>query len=146
MKAVDTNVLVPATMRTHPRHAAAGRLLADLAAGPEPWAIPWPCVYEYLRIVTHPRVFDPPLSPLEAWTVIEALRECPGLQLLAQTTRHASILEGLLAEARPTGNLIFDAQVAALCLEHGVSELLTADRDFMRFSRLRSRDPFTAGR
>jgi predicted nucleic acid-binding protein len=61
MRALDTNVLVQAEVVTSPFHAVARTLLSDLAEGRAPWAIPWPCVYEFLRVVTHPRIFHPPM-------------------------------------------------------------------------------------
>ncbi len=142
MRAIDTNVLVCAEMQTSSHHAGAYRIRKELAAGPLPWAIPWPCVYEFLRVVTHPRVFHPPLSLGTALQDLDSILSSPSLVLLSETHRHAKILDSVLRQSRATGNLIYDAHIAALCLEHGVSELLTGDRDFLRFSGLRVTDPF----
>jgi toxin-antitoxin system PIN domain toxin len=142
MRAVDTSVLVYAEMTTSRHHAAARRLLGALAEGARPWAIPWPCLYEFLRVVTHPRVFHPP-APLEiALADVSNLLASPSLVLLSETPRHADIMAGVLAHSGTVGNLVHDAHIAALCLEHGVSELLTGDRDFARFPGLRVEHPF----
>lgn len=142
MRALDTNVLVYAEIVTSPHHAVARRLVQDLAEGPAPWAIPWPCVYEFLRIVTHPRVYHPPMKVAVALTDLQAILASPSLLLLSETSRHADLMASLVAASGATGNLMHDAHIAALCVEHGVSELLTGDRDFARFSDLRTVNPF----
>jgi toxin-antitoxin system PIN domain toxin len=113
-----------------------------LAEGPVPWALPWPCVYEFVRVVTHPRVYHPPVPLDVALDDLAVILASPALVLLGETARHAEIMHALVRQAGATGNLIHDAHIAALCLEHGVTELLTGDRDFSRFPRLRVRDPF----
>jgi toxin-antitoxin system PIN domain toxin len=140
--AVDTNVLVYAVMKASPHHAAALKLVTSLAEGESPWAIPWPCVYEFVRVVTHPRLFRPPMALDDARADLRALLGSPSLSLLSETDRHAELLDSLLDGSRATGNLVHDAHVAALCREHGVRELLTADADFGRFKGLRVRNPF----
>jgi hypothetical protein len=140
--ALDTNVLVAARRRESRHHAAARRLLAGLAGGATPWAIPWPCLYEFLRVVTHPRVFRPPTPLGAALDDVLALTEAPGLSLLGAGPSHPAHLERLARAGQATGNLVFDVHVAALCVEHGVTELWTLDRDFARFPGLRTRDPF----
>jgi toxin-antitoxin system PIN domain toxin len=142
VQAVDTNVLVYAEMTASAHHAAARRVLGDLAEGPEPWAIPWPCVYEFLRIVTHPRVYHPPAPLGVALADLRSILASPTLLLLSETARHAEVMAGALEASRATGNLVHDAHIAALCLEHGVSELVTGDRDFSRFPGLRVHHPF----
>jgi toxin-antitoxin system PIN domain toxin len=142
MRAVDTNVLIYAEMTTSRHHAAARRVLRELAEDLRPWAIPWPCVYEFLRVVTHPRVYHPP-APLEvALADLRAILASPSLVLLGETARHAEVMAGVLEASGAAGNLVHDAHIAALCLEHGVSELLTGDRDFARFPGLRIENPF----
>lgn len=142
MQAIDTNILIYAEVESSERHGPALKLLQGLAEGALPWAIPWPCIYEFLRVVTHPRVFHPPV-PLEvALYDLKQILASPSLFLLAETERHPSVLDQILRQAGATGNLIHDAHIAALCLEHGVSELITGDRDFSRFKDLRTVNPF----
>lgn len=141
MQAVDTNVLVYSEIVTSAHHATARRLLTALAEGPRKWAIPWPCVYEFLRVVTHPRVFSPPVPLDLALDDLGQILASPTLVLLSETERHAEVMESVVRGSAVTGNLLHDAHIAALCLEHGVSELITGDRDFSRFP-LRTIDPF----
>lgn len=142
MKAIDTNILVYAEIRQSPFHKVALRLLTDLSQGSQPWAIPWPCIYEFLRVVTHPRVYHPPV-PLEiALRDMRRILESPVLVPLGETSNHMDVMFNLVRQSGVTGNLIHDAHIAALCLEHGVSELITGDRDFSRFPDLPIRNPF----
>jgi uncharacterized protein len=146
VQAIDTNILVTAEVESSPRHVRASELLKRLAEGATPWALPWPCVYEFLGVVTHTRVFHPPV-PLEvALDDLERILGSPSLVLLGETELHASILDRTIRKSGVTGNLIHDAHIAALCLEHGVSELITGDRDFSRFEGLRIINPFADGR
>lgn len=142
MLAVDTNVLVYARREETRWHAEARALLEALANGERPWAIPWPCVYEFLRVVTHPRVFDPPTPMEHALEDVISLLESPSLVLLGEGPAHASHLERMVRAGQVLGNLVHDAHIAALAIEHGVREFLTADRDFARFPGLRVRNPF----
>jgi len=140
--AVDTNILVYARRHEAPFHRRARQLLEGLAEGDEPWALPWPCIYEFLRVVTHPRVFDPPTGLDVALEDLESLLEAPSLVLLGEGSAHREIMRRVLVSGRATGNLVHDAHIAALLLEHGVKEMWTADRDFSRFPALRVRFPF----
>ena len=141
MKAVDTNILVYSEIVTSTHHPTARLLLTELAEGSAPWAIPWPCVYEFLRVVTHPRVFSPPVPLDIALEDLEQIFASPTLVLLSETERHAEVMAAVVRESDVTGNLLHDAHIAALCVEHGVSELITGDRDFSRFP-LRVTNPF----
>lgn len=141
MIALDTNLLVYARRMELPEHSAALGLLTRLAEGDEPWAIPWPCVYEFLRIVTHPRVFDPPTPLKRALEDLESLLASPSLTLLGEGPAHAGHLFRMVEGGDAVGNLAHDAHIAALAIEHGVSEVWTADRDFARFPGLRIRNP-----
>ncbi len=142
MQAIDTNILIYAEIESSQHHGPALKILKSLAEGSLPWAIPWPCLYEFLRVVTHPRVFHPPVPLDIALKDLEQLLASPSLFLLAETARHASVLDQTLRQAAATGNLIHDAHIVALCLEHGVSELITGDRDFTRFAGLKTINPF----
>ncbi len=142
MIALDTNILVHARREELAHHAEARALLVSLAEGDAAWALPWPCVYEYLRVVTHPRVFDPPTALEAAIDDLESLFASPSLVLLGEGAAHRAHLRRVATVGRASGNLVHDAHIAALAIEHGVRELLTLDRDFARFPGLRTRNPF----
>lgn len=144
MLALDTNILVYASLPESPFYPRALALVRELAAAPSLWALPWPCVYEYLRVITDSRTKPVPMSMDAAWGNMRALFGAPGLCLLAQTPAHEEVLDTVLHGAQLRGSRVHDAHIAALCVEHGVSELVTGDRDFRRFSGLRIRDPFHA--
>jgi toxin-antitoxin system PIN domain toxin len=142
--AIDTNILVYARRTESPHHAAASALIGQLAEGSTPWALPWPVVYEFVRVVTHPRVFAPP-SPLDAvLRDLESLLASPSLTMLGEGHTHGRQMVEQMRKGAVSGNLAHDAHIAALVVEHGVTELLTADRDFARFPGVRSRNPFSA--
>ncbi len=136
MIAVDTNILVYAHREDAPFHTAAARCMAQLAEGLAPWALPWPCLHEFLAIVTHPRIYAPPSTLERAMAQVDAWVESPSLALLAESQDHWSALRALLHNGRIAGPRVHDARIAALCIEHGVRELWSADRDFNRFSGL----------
>jgi toxin-antitoxin system PIN domain toxin len=145
VRAVDTNLLVYAEVESSRHHERARQVLRQLAEASRPWAIPWPCVYEFLRVVTHPRIFHPAVPAEIALADLAAILAAPALVLLSETRRHATIVDTVVRASGVTGNLVHDAHIAALCLEHGVTELLTGDRDFVRFRGLRTRDPYEEG-
>jgi len=141
--AVDTNILVYAHREDSPFHPAAARRVADLAEGQAAWAIPWPCVHEFLAIATHPRIYDPPTPLPAALDQVDAWLEAPKLVLIAESEQHWSELRGLVTAGHVSGGRIHDARVAALCRQHGVRELWSADRDFGRFPGLAVVNPLT---
>lgn len=145
MIAVDTNLLVYAHREDSGWHDAAFARLEELATGPAAWALPWPCIHEFLAIVTHPQIYNPP-TPLDlALDQVAAWLESPNLVLLAETAGYWDRLPGLVAAAQVSCAQIHDARVAALCLHHAIDELWTADRDFSRFPELKTRNPLPAG-
>jgi toxin-antitoxin system PIN domain toxin len=134
--AVDTNVLVHAHREEMTKHREAVQLLRNLAEGPNLWAIPVFCIGEFMRVVTHHRVFTPP-SPLEdALMAIQSLIESPSVRVLLPGERYWQIFEQTVRRSQTTGNLVYDAQIAAVCLEYSVSALISEDRDLLRFSDL----------
>jgi uncharacterized protein len=139
--ALDANILVHAHRDVSPWHAAAYATLSLAVEGTPPWAIPWPCVHEFYSVVTNPRIYSPPSTVDEAISQIEAWRESPSLVLLSENDAYWPHLHSLLTSSQVVGPRIHDARIAALCLAHGVRELLTADRDFTRFPTLRTRNP-----
>jgi len=141
MIAVDSNILVYAHREESPWHNAAFEGVRKLAEGRTPWAIPWPCLHEFFSVTTHPRIFAPP-TPLElAIDQIEAWIESPSLVLLTEDAEYWPRLRALVRSGKAAGPKIHDARIAAICLQNGVSELWTIDRDFSRFPELRVRNP-----
>jgi toxin-antitoxin system PIN domain toxin len=139
--AVDTNILVYVHREDSPWHQAAYRCLAELSESRATWANTLAMLHEFLAIVTHPRLYNPP-SPLEAALAqVEARLEAPGLLLLSETEGYWPELRATLAAGRVAGPQVYDARVAALCRLHGVKELWTADRDFGRFPYLITSNP-----
>lgn len=141
MIAVDTNVLVYAHREDSPWHSRAHDVVAGLAEGPAPWALPWPCLHEFLAITTHPRIYNPPTPTERALDQVAAWLESPSLVLLAESEGYWDVLRGMIEHGRVSGASVHDARVAALCVHHGVRELWTADRDFTRYRVLAVRNP-----
>jgi uncharacterized protein len=139
--ALDTNVLVYAHRRDSEWHEQAEDAVRSLAESPAPWAIPWPCLHEFLAIVTHPRIYDPPTALGRALDQVDAWLEAPSLVTLAEPPGYFATLRSLVSAGKAGGARVHDARVAALCVVHGVRELWTADRDFGRFPDLATRNP-----
>ncbi len=140
MIAVDTNILVYAHRTDAPQHLAARKALESLAAD-HLWGLPWPAAVEYLAVVTSPARFADP-TPLEvALAQIEALARTPSAVVLVEAADALTPFAQLVRSSHATSRTIYDARIAALCLSHGVRELWTADRDFARFPKLRTRNP-----
>jgi toxin-antitoxin system PIN domain toxin len=141
MIAVDTNILVYSHRSDSAWHEAADASLASLAESSRAWAIPWPCVHEFLAIATHPRIFDPPSSVTDALQQVECWREAPGLTFIGEASGYWGGFRALVEQGRIVGGRVHDARIAAICLQHGVTELWSADRDFSRFPALRVSNP-----
>jgi toxin-antitoxin system PIN domain toxin len=140
MIAVDTNILVYAHRDDSPFYRAASQRLTELSKQPA-WGVPWPCVHEFFSIVTHPAIFKTPTPMPLAIEQIEAMRRNPTLHLLSETDLHWSHLREIIQTSRIRGGAIHDAKIAAICLQHGVRELWSADRDFSRFPKLKTVNP-----
>ena len=139
--AVDTNLLVYAFDADTVRHDAGVDVLRRLAEGQGPWALPWPCVTEFVSTVTAP---DYP-RPQAATTVLPFLAlvlASPSLRRLLPTEDTMRVWREVIMESGVRGRRIHDAHIFALCLEHGVRELYTADKGFRRFRGLKVTDPF----
>ena len=141
MIGIDSNLLVYAHREDSPWHAPAFDHMVQLAEGRAAWAIPWPCIHEFLAIVTHPRIYAPPTPLAKAIDQVEAWLESPSLVLLSEAEDYWAVLQNLLKTGRVSGPQIHDARIAALCQQHGVTELWSADRDFGRFPGLSVRNP-----
>ena len=139
MIAIDTNILVYAHSEDAEWHNAAFDSVKAVAESRTPWAIPWPCIHEFLAIVTHPKIFAPP--PLAAASAqVEAWLEAP-VVLLSECSGCWPILSQTIKAGRIAGSQVHDARIAALCLLHGVTELWSADRDFNCFPTVAVRNP-----
>lgn len=141
MIAIDTNLLVYAHREDNQWHEASKTHLVMLANSGNAWAIAWSSIHEFLAIVTHPRIYNPPTPHATAFETIRAWQQSPDLQLLHEGPGYLEKLERLCATAKIAGGRIHDARIAAICLNHGVSELWTADRDFSAFPLLNTRNP-----
>ena len=141
MIAVDTNVLVYAHREDSEWHERAFEAVTGLAESGREWAIPWPCLHEFLAIVTHPRIFRKPTPLDRAVGQVEAWLESPTLVVLSENDHYFDEFREIVSSARVTGPRVHDARVAALCLSHGVREIWSADRDFSMFRRLTLRNP-----
>jgi predicted nucleic acid-binding protein len=105
----------------------------SLAEGSELWGIPVFCLGEFLRVVTHPVILEPPTDPPTARRTLEVLLQSPTVRILSPGDAYMKLLLETVESSKVTGNLVFDAQIVAVCKEHGVSVLWTHDRDFSRF-------------
>lgn len=141
MTAVDTNILVYAHREDAEWHEPAAQAVTRLAEGTHEWAIPWPCLHEFLAVVTHPRIFRKPTPVALAIGQVDAWLESPSLVVLSENEAYLDCLRELMSASRITGARVHDARVAALCVSHGVRELWSADRNFSMFHTIKSRNP-----
>lgn len=142
MFVIDTSVLVLACNRDSEGHAPCLDLLQASRARPDAWYLTWPVIYEFLRVVTHPRVLASPLDARDAWRFVEALLASPSLGLLTPSERHASVVSEVLRSVpAPRGNLMHDVHTVVLMREHGIRRIVTRDADFRRFPGITVQDP-----
>lgn len=142
MKLVDVNLLLYALDETSPRHTQAKPWLEEVLSGSETVAFAWVVMLAFVRLATHPSVFERPLDADEALDVVDGWLAQPCVTVIAPTDRHADVLRELLRPLGTAGNLTTDAHLAALAIEHG-AQLCSCDADFGRFSGLRHLDPLT---
>ena len=140
---VDANILLYASDRSSPWHARASEFLAGCVVRPELFCLAWPALMAYLRVATHPGIFSSPLSPAEAEANVDSLLGLPRVRVLGEGDGFWPAFRAL-TDAPVRGNLVPDAHLAALLLEHGVERLYTRDRDFLKFPTLKVEDPFAA--
>ncbi len=137
---VDANLLLYAVDAASPQHSAASAWLTSVLNGERRVGLPWQTLGAFLRISTHPRVVADPLSSEEAWGYIEAWLAADPAWVPPATERTAAVLGRLVRRVGATGNLVPDAQLAALAIEHGLV-VHTADTDFERFPEVRWTNP-----
>lgn len=139
---LDANVLLYASDETNPWHRPAKDFLADCLAKSELLCLAWPTIMAYLRIATHPSIFEKPLTPAEAEQNIQALLDLPHVRALAEEEGFWETYRTVTAELPVRGNLVPDAHVAALLRHHEIATLYTKDKDFRKFDFLTPVDPF----
>ena len=137
---VDANILLFAVDKTSRFHEAAAGWLTDQLNGPARVGFPWQSLTAFARIGTHPRASEHPLTPEAAWNHVEAWLAAEPAWIPAPTDRHAEVLGGLITRYELRGNLISDAALAALAIEHGLT-MCSADTDFARFTEIRWLNP-----
>lgn len=137
---VDANLLLYAANSRAPLHERAARWLAEQLNGERPVGLPWESLIAFVRVSTNPRVFEDPLDPSRAWSLVEEWLAAPAVWTPLPTDRHAEVLGGLLRKYRVSAKLVPDAHLAALAMQHGL-ELCSADTDFARFSEIHWRNP-----
>lgn len=141
MIAVDTNILVYSHRKDSPFHIKAKEKMMRLSESGMPWVILWPCILEFLSIVTHSKVYQFPTSLSGAVEQVESWMASPGFVLISETFDYWDVLKKTVQEGKITGPRMHDAKIAALCLSHHIQTLWTADRDFSRFPRLDVSNP-----
>ena len=139
---VDANLLVYAHVRSFPQHARARDWLDDQLSRGAPVGLPWASLLAFLRLVTNPRVFQQPEPVAEAWRQVDAWLGAAVVWIPQETDRHGKILGALLVATGAQANLVPDAHLAALAIEHGLL-LCSADGDFARFPDLRWLNPLS---
>lgn len=137
---VDANILLYAVDRTSPFHEAARSWLEEALNGDRRVGLPWQSTTAFLRIATHPRAMDHPLEPAAAWELVDAWLGAPTSFVPRPGPGHGAILHDLMTTHDIRGQLVSDAALAALCLEHGLA-VVSADSDFARFPDLRWLNP-----
>jgi toxin-antitoxin system PIN domain toxin len=140
VKLPDVNLLLYGLDEASPFHARARPWLEQVLSGTEPVGFAWSVLLAFVRLSTRAQLFANPLSPGEAFDVIDGWLAQPCALLLNPTERHLAVLRGLVEPLGTAGNLTSDAHLAALAIEHG-GEVCSADTDFARFRGLRWRNP-----
>ena len=141
MKLVDANLLLYAVDETSTHHERARRWLEDALSSAETIAFAWSALLAFLRLSTNARVFHRPLELEQALDLVDSWLDQPCAVVVHPGVRHPALLRELLAPLGGAGNLVADAHLAALAVEHG-AELCSADNDFARFSAVRWTNPF----
>ncbi|HYZ74095.1 MAG TPA: TA system VapC family ribonuclease toxin [Chthoniobacterales bacterium] len=146
MFVVDTNILLYAANSDCREHDVCLELVERARNQAGAWYATWSILYDFLRIVSHPRVLSRPWKTEAAWHFVTSLLSSPGFSVLVETDRHALVIDEIVGEAPDlAGNILSDLHVAALMREHGIATIYTRDVDFHRFSFLRVIDPMSGG-
>lgn len=141
MIAFDTNILVYAHRADNAFHSRARDVVRASAEGSTPWGLLWPCLHEFVAIVTHPRIYKTPTPLAQALRQVRAWLTSPTAVVLGEEHGYWECYERIAAAARIQGAKLHDARIAALAIFHRVGALYTADRDFSRFAELNVNNP-----
>ena len=137
---VDANLLVYAHVTSLAQHEKARAWLDDRINGAAPVGLPWPSLLAFARIISNPRIFDRPVAVSAAWGQVESWLAAKSVWIPLPTERHQQVLGPLLAHTASRANLVPDAHLAALAIEHGL-RLCSTDGDFARFHGLEWANP-----
>ncbi len=137
---VDANLLVYAHVSSLPQHKRAREWLDERLNGSAPVGLPWPSLLGFARLVTNPRIFQRPKSIEDTWRQVESWLDCPVAWIPSATEHHRRLLGPLLSYTGGRSNLVPDAHLAALAIEHGLI-MCSSDGDFARFPGLRWLNP-----
>lgn len=140
MTLVDANILLYAVDQSSRQHQRARAWLEESLNGPSRVGLPWQSLTAFLRISTHPRALARPLTAAEAWEYVQDWLEAPVAWVPTAGRGHQELLGRLIRDLELRGNLVSDAVLAALCLEHGLT-IVSADSDFARFPGVRWLNP-----
>lgn len=141
MIAVDTNILVYAHRKDSPFHDRCRDVIVQLIAANEDWSIPWSCLHEFYAVATHARIYTPPSTIEQATKQMSAWLGSPKLYVIHEIDGYWEVLQNLLHKNKITGPKIHDARIAAICLQHNIKTLWSADRDFSRIPQLKVANP-----
>ena len=142
MLVVDTNVLIHAADAGSPHHDRCRRWIEGQRSRPDAWFSTWPIFYEFLRVMTHPRVLRGPLAIDEARGFLRGLEDSPGFSMLLPTERHGVMLDAVIGEMpAAAGNILHELHTVVLMREHGIRRVVTRDADFHRFPGIEVFDP-----
>lgn len=139
---VDANILLYAVDETTPFHERSRNWLESALNGHRRVGIPWASITAFLRIVTHPRAMAEPLDPPTAWSIATAWLDADPVWIPEPGRGHREILGRLLVDLDLRANLVPDAALVALCIEHGL-QMVSADSDFARFPQITWVNPVT---
>ena len=137
---VDTNLLLYAANRAAPEHEAAVAWLEEELSGEARVGLPWEALIAFHRLATSPRILPRPMDAERAWRLVRDWLSSPVAWIPQPTERHAEIMDALVGRYRITANLVPDAHLAAIAIQHGL-EICSADTDFARFTEVRWRNP-----
>lgn len=140
MSLVDANILLYAVDESSPDHEAANRWLSDQLNGHRRVGLPWLSLQAFIRIATHPHASARPMAAVDAWAIVRSWLACDVAWTPGPTDRHAAVFGELLERHAIAGNLVTDAALVALAIEHGLS-IASADGDFARFDEIRWINP-----